>query len=345
MNDYKENLSKPNTKLLPWLLTIMALVLVTLIIGGLTRLENAGLSIVDWRPVTGIIPPLTELDWNSEFAKYKTSPEFNLINKYIDLKYFKYIYGLEYIHRVAGRLVGIMFIIPYLYMLVKRSLPNKLLLKLGIVLFLIAFQGALGWFMVKSGLSQDPHVSHYRLAAHLVTALIIYSLLFLVTMEIYFKQPNLEIAPNKYSLAALIMVILVFCQITFGAFVAGLDAGMIYNDFPNMGEGYIPSETLKIGFSFNLLQDPASVQFIHRNLAYLLTIYIIGFAFFTRKINYPAFNIGYKVLLITLAIQFILGIAVVLFVVPVYLALIHQIFAVFLLTGSLYIYFILRVRY
>jgi heme a synthase len=339
------NLSKQDKFLISWLMTCIILVLITLIIGGLTRLENAGLSIVDWRPVTGIIPPLHQQDWLTEFAKYQTSPEYNLINKHIDLKEFKYIYFLEYIHRVAGRLVGIIFALPYFYMLIKRSISVNKLIKLGIVLSLIGFQGFMGWFMVSSGLINNPHVSHFRLAAHLVTALIIYSLMFMLILEIYFKDTNFKSKNlNSSSIAALFMVILIFCQITLGAFVAGLDAGMIYNQFPQMGNSFIPYETKQIGFNIKLLSDPASIQFIHRCFAYILVIYIFLFYLFTKNISSKLFRVACQILLSIVAIQFVIGIAVVLLIVPTYLALIHQIFAVFLITCSLYIYFVLRWR-
>jgi cytochrome c oxidase assembly protein subunit 15 len=336
-------LNKYDKIIINWLMVCVLLVLTTLIIGGLTRLENAGLSIVEWRPITGIIPPLSQLDWQNEFAKYQTSPEYKLINKHITLSDFKYIFSLEYIHRVAGRLVGIIFTLPYLFLLTKDYVSGRIKVRLGIILSLIAFQGMLGWFMVQSGLSKDPHVSHFRLAAHLVTALVIYSLMVMIILETYFKtyisrRNNID-QPSSF---ALIMIVLIFCQITLGAFVAGLDAGMIYNEFPNMGSNYIPEETKKIGFSEDLFFDQASVQFIHRNFAYFLTIYIVWFAVFTKNINFSQFRSGIKYLLLTLAIQFIIGIAVVLFIVPTYLALIHQLFAVFLLTCSLYIYFTLR---
>ncbi len=325
-----------------WLSINIILVLIILIIGGLTRLENAGLSIVEWDLIVGVIPPFTENAWLIEFAKYQTSPEYNLINHHISLAEFKYIFKLEYIHRIAGRLLGLIFALPYLYMLLKGVIRKKLAIKLGIILSLIAFQGLLGWFMVQSGLVKEPHVSHFRLASHLVTALIIYSLMVLLLFEIYYTKSFTNIPLNSLSLMALALIIFIFIQITLGALVAGLNAGMLYNEFPYMGTGFIPLETLKIGWDVVLFSDPASIQFFHRCWAYILSLYIIFFLLYTRNISPICNIIPAKSLLSALVLQFMLGIAVLLMVTPTYLALLHQLFAVFLLTCSLYIYFILR---
>lgn len=317
-----------NKQILIWLVISAMMVLIMVFVGGWTRLSNAGLSIVEWKPVTGVIPPMNELEWNVEFDKYKTSPEFEKIHNHFELDDFKKIFWLEFVHRILGRITGIVILLPALFFMYKRSVWKPYIT----MILLVGLQGFIGWWMVKSGLVDDPHVSHFRLAAHMLIAMILYSVIFWEWMVVRTGIPIKFMGYNCSSIIMNLYVILLFSQIFLGALVAGLDAGMIYNTFPLMGRSFIPSE---FDFSLGILYDPASVQFLHRSCGYLLGLVTLVIA---SKVPVKVAIM----LILCVVVQIGLGIFTVLYVVPMVLALMHQFFAVLLLSLVLYVTFIIR---
>ncbi len=304
----------------------MALCMV--IIGGITRLTNSGLSIVEWKPITGIIPPLSESDWNIEFSKYQTSPEYKLINNKMDLLSFKAIFWLEFIHRFAGRLMGLAFFIPAAFFWrYKKLFPHTK--KTVILMSALYFaQGFMGWYMVKSGLAKDPYVSHFRLTLHLLLALAIFAISLNEGLRLYYSSHYKEkLAPLNYACLTLTVI-----QIALGGLVAGLDAGLVYPTFPLMGENIYPEEIFTENL-FNSLSNAALVQFFHRINACILSLLV--FYLGIKELNNKNYN---SALILTLLIifQFALGIFTLVFQVPVFLASMHQLFA-FILFGFLII--------
>lgn len=326
-NSYKEILVKR------WLLMLAAFVIVMVIIGGYTRLTNSGLSIVEWKPITGVIPPLNNNDWLVEFEKYKSSPEYIKINFNISFESFKFIYLVEFIHRLAGRFLGIFFIVPFLYFWRKGYLNNNQKKSFLIIFIFGIIQGFMGWYMVKSGLKNNPHVSHFRLAFHLTIAAIIYSLM----LNEGFRSEKLSIGDktsqgNKDKLLGFIVLILCFTQIFIGGLTAGSHGGLIYNQFPLMGDGLIPDE---IGCTKlnDYLYNPAIIQFIHRSFAYLLVLFVVLLSM-QYRVNVKFFKANVLILCVT--IQFTLGVVTLLYSVPLIFGLLHQFFGFILLGIIIY---------
>lgn len=300
-----------------WLIICAILVYAMIIIGGYTRLTHSGLSIVEWKPISGIIPPLTENSWLEEFEQYKLSPEFQIINTTMDILSFKQIFWVEYIHRLLGRITGLAFLLPFLYFY--RRLSSVQIRQFTIILLLMGAQGAIGWFMVKSGLSSDPNVSQYRLALHLITACLILCLL------VWQIVPG-KATSSKYAYFSLFLLLL---QITSGAFVAGLKAGLVYNSFPFMDGDLIPKGLLLMKPSYlNIFENITMVQFIHRLLGVINFINLLAYSF-------KIFNLDAKknaiFLAVLITIQLLLGIFTLLLQVPLFLALLHQAVAILLL--------------
>ena len=327
-----------------FLYSIMILGIMTflmVIIGGITRLTGSGLSIVDWRPITGILPPLNYEQWYAIFDLYKQSPEYLSINNGMSLDEFKSIFWLEYIHRLWGRLIGFVLLVPTFIVFFKKQFIEH---RINIIMLWIlgAGQGLMGWYMVKSGLVNVPWVSPYRLTAHLCLALIIIA----VIVKMVFKISNYHlpsIANQKSdSLWILGAVILITLTIIMGGFTAGLHAGLIYNTFPLMGDSYMPNEVfIMTPLWTNLFENASTVQFVHRNLA----LFTLGYIFFiTWRIIKSNAEIKYKKLYKSLffaaIIQVILGISTILSMVPVWLASIHQAWAILLFTKCLWTYFV-----
>ncbi len=331
--------NKQNYYLTLWLRVMCAAIICMIFIGGLTRLTDSGLSITEWKPVTGILPPLNEAAWISEFDKYKQTPEYIQINNNMNLAEFKSIFWLEFIHRIAGRITGILYIFPLIYFLFNKTINRKKIYIYLIGLILLISQGIAGWYMVKSGLTSAPCVSHFRLAIHLLLAIALYTLLFWQLMGASFDK--IPTSSMKSDLAPLniglnICVILLFIQITFGAFVAGLDAGIVYNQFPLMGGSIIPNEITSGRFGLNSFYDPVFVQFIHRMLAYIVTIAILVNWLIGLKIQNLLLSKSLVYLIITLILQVMVGILTLIYLVPITLALLHQIGAVILLSNLLW---------
>jgi len=327
-----------------WLLLCCFLVVAMVILGGYTRLSEAGLSIVRWEPISGIFPPSTDLEWENELYLYSQFPEFKEKNFDIGIEKFKRIYMIEYSHRLLGRFLGLLFLLPFLYFSWKKYFTKIDVMFFSILFFLGAGQGFLGWYMVSSGLILNPDVSQYRLAAHMIIAVTIYGLLFWQFMRFWYGCTMLT--HNKWCvLHTLILLILCVIQIGLGAFVAGLNAGLIYNTFPLMNGRIIPEE-LHTLFSISIFDDPASVQFLHRVFAAILIIY--GFFFFRNASNFGSEDskITYSIKLLYLAIcsQFILGIVTLVRKVPINLALIHQFLAIVIFTNLLFVLYLLVYR-
>jgi len=319
-----------------WLLLITFLVGIMIFVGGLTRLTDSGLSITKWDLISGIIPPLSLNDWEKSFSLYKKIPEYKLINSSMTLEQFKSIYWWEYIHRLLGRIIGIFYILPLIYFTIKKKIPQESLISLYVILFLICFQGFIGWYMVKSGLTERVDVSHYRLSLHLTLAFIIYILLLWKYIDFsYKKDSNLYV--NLPNFLPFIFLILIIIQISVGAFVSGLDAGKIYNTWPLMNNSFFPDDShINELLSTKVFETPSLVQFIHRNVAYLI------FSLFTliAIIIYTKDDLSYLrkitlIIFVILVFQMFLGIFTVINGAQIFLASMHQVGSIFLISATL----------
>jgi cytochrome c oxidase assembly protein subunit 15 len=321
--------TKDNKKIIIWLLSVCLLILFMIMVGGITRLTDSGLSMVEWKPILGTIPPLNDADWNTAFAKYKNFPEFQKINSQMTLSEFKFIYFWEYFHRVTGRLIGLVFFFPMVFFLFKRQIKKNFKIKMVLGFILGAMQGVLGWYMVQSGLIDRPDVSHFRLAAHLSLAFFILCYLSWLVFDLLF-QGTLETKAKsfKWSLGLLLLTTV---QIVWGAFVAGLDAGLGYNTFPLMGQDFMPSFLFEGGIS-SLYQEKFTIQFIHRWLGVSILVYVLcGFWYFRTRLNTTRQSLGLKLVLLSTLLQVVLGILTLVYVVPLSLGVIHQVMAAILL--------------
>ncbi|PCJ26343.1 MAG: heme A synthase [Flavobacteriales bacterium] len=325
----------PNKPVIIWLLTGCVLIFLMVVIGGITRLTNSGLSMVDWKLIMGMVPPMNEQDWIETFNKYKKFPEYQEVNFMFTLEEFKAIFFWEYLHRLIGRIIGIIFIVPFFYFLIKKKIKEKLLKQSLIILGMGGFQGFLGWWMVKSGLVNDPDVSHYRLAIHLIAAFLTFAYTFWVALNlIYYKEerPNVPFMRNGVA----ILFVVTILQIIYGAFVAGLNAGFTMNTWPKMGNVWIAETvTAMEPFWTNFVDGIGGVQFIHRYLAYVVVGLVLFLLFKSAK--YELNKIQSKSLIALLVIvfaQFLLGIFTLIYAVPVWLGVTHQVGA-FLLLGAI----------
>ena len=307
-----------------WLLSTIIMVILMILIGGVTRLTDSGLSMVEWRPLWGFLPPISQFEWNRVFELYMKSPEYIFKNKGMSLEEFKEIFFWEYFHRLWGRLIGIIFIIPLLFFIIVKKIPKSILSKLFLILFLGGLQGFIGWWMVKSGLVNDPTVSQYRLTIHLSNALLILSLLIWVYLDV--KEGVSQIKPDF----SFFMFSILFITIIAGAFVAGMDAGLMYNEYPFMGDSLIPENYGEYQL-LDPFENPASAQFHHRHLALFTTLCTL---FYCYKYYFESEDKKVKKLSLLISIvvcsQFTLGIITLINMVPVHLGAIHQTGAVIL---------------
>ena len=331
-------MKKDNKKVIYWLLTGCLLIFLMVVIGGITRLTHSGLSISNYKLISGTIPPMNEVEWQEAFDLYKQYPEYQKLNNHFNLEDFKDIYFWEWLHRFIGRMIGLVFIFPFLYFLITKQLTKPTIKKAIILLGLGAFQGFLGWYMVKSGLVNNPDVSHYRLAAHLITAFVTFAYTFWVAMDLMF--PNKKQIDIKFrNIVRWGMAILLF-QIIYGAFVAGLDAGFIHNHWPMMSEGKFMHETVYIEQSplyKNFIEGKSGVQFVHRMLAYLVVIYVLLIWNKAKKMKLTEYQFkGINSMVIIVFLQFLLGVLTILLHVPVWLGVAHQVGAFILLTAMTY---------
>ena len=298
---------KDNKKVIYWLLTGCVLIFIMVIVGGITRLTHSGLSISNYKLISGTIPPTNAMQWNEAFDLYKQYPEYQKLNYNMTLDEFKDIYFWEWIHRVIGRVIGLVFLLPFLYFLATKQLTKATIKKCVILLFMGSFQGFLGWYMVKSGLVDRPDVSHYRLAMHLTTAFLTFAYTFWVALDLIYPSKK-QINTSFRNLVRVGLVILVI-QIIWGAFVAGLDAGWIHNHWPLMNDGELIHTTVTTEqepLYKNFIEGKSGVQFVHRYLAYLV-VGCIGLIWFKARKNTPTLlqKRGINLLLILVGVQFV----------------------------------------
>ncbi|PWK17733.1 COX15/CtaA family protein [Xanthomarina spongicola] len=325
---------KDNNKVIYWLLTGCILIFIMVIIGGITRLTDSGLSISNYKLITGTIPPIGEAEWQEAFELYQQYPEFQKLHSHFTIEDFKGIYFWEWLHRVIGRLIGIVFIIPFLYFIATKQLTKKTIKKCIVLLVLGGFQGFLGWYMVKSGLVDMPDVSHFRLAAHLTTAFLTFAATLWVALDLIF--PEKKIIDKKFRNLIIISYLVLIFQIVYGAFVAGLKAGLLHNHWPFMNEGKFMHETVYIlqPFYKNLIENPSGIQFIHRTAAYIVVIFILIIWFQAKKMSLTKLqNKAVDSLFFLVGIQFLLGVLTIIYQVPLWLGVAHQVGAFFLLSA------------
>ena len=324
-----------------WLFSTCFLIWLMIMVGGATRLTHAGLSIVEWKPITGIIPPLTQAQWLEAFESYKQFPEYKLVNQGMDLAGFQFIYFMEYFHRLLGRLMGLWFVVPLAVFWFRKQLSSKLKVRSLLAVFLGLSQGILGWYMVKSGLVKDPAVSHYRLTAHLLLAIALYSLLFWTALEIIrptLKDPTRPESPLIARLS-LISCAAITLTILYGGLVAGLKAGLIYNTFPLMEGQFIPDEwSFYDPIWLNFFENAALVQCVHRWLAISTGILILfSSCVIWKQSSEKHTRIAALIFGCTALTQITFGVLTLLFHVPVGLGTLHQGTAVILLSLGLYL--------
>ena len=331
---YTKNL-EINNQLSLWLICMFWIISIMIIVGGLTRLTDSGLSITKWELFSGLLPPLNKDDWIIYFNLYKEIPEFKLQNYNMSLNEFKIIFWWEWVHRFLGRLIGIFFLIPLIYFSFKISFSK--LINLYFIFFLICFQGFIGWYMVSSGLVERVDVSHFRLSVHLLLAFLILSLI----LWNYLKITQSVKSSNRInSLIPFFFLILVFTQIIIGAFVSGMDAGKIYNTWPFMGSTYFPNDNNFTDLlNLSAFSDPSLAQFIHRNLAYLIGAYylFILYEVYKNKI----YELYKSIILVGcfIILQIFLGVLTILYGAQIYIASMHQISSIFLVSSCIYFYF------
>ena len=307
---------KNNSSIILWLGIVLIAVILMVFIGGVTRLTDSGLSMVEWKPILGFFPPLSHEEWLRVFELYKNTPEYKYYNKGMELDEFKIIFFWEYFHRFWGRIIGLIFIIPFLYFIIKKRLSQKNIISLTLILTLGTFQAVIGWWMVKSGLINKPDVSQYRLAIHLSNAFVIMFLLLWLILDLYEGESKIKFNLTFFTL------ILVSVTIIAGSFVAGMDAGLMYNTYPLMNEKILPDQYLTLGY-LDPFENPGSAQFHHRHLGLLCLILSIFFYF--KNYNKKEIRIRINVLLILILAQFFLGIFILLNYVPIIFASLHQV--------------------
>jgi len=320
-----------------WLFIIVAMIFIMIVLGGLTRLTHSGLSMVEWRPITGWLPPLDEVTWQKVFELYQSSPEYQQYNQGMTIPEFKSIFWLEFTHRLWGRLIGVVFIVPFLAFSYKGSVDRPLGIKLTVMFVLGGLQGALGWFMVKSGLTDRADVSQYRLAAHLGLGLALFGYVLWVSLACL--RDGARARSSALSQGAIVLAGLIFVTAMSGALVAGLDAGLIYNTFPFMDGRLVPDGAFDLSPGYlNFFENIAMVQFDHRLLAITVLVCVIGFWNWARRCDVtPGAKRAASYLLAMGGIQVGLGISTLLLVVPVALAALHQAGAVALLGIAIWV--------
>ena len=328
--------TKINNQLSIWLIMMFWIISIMIVVGGLTRLTDSGLSITKWQLFSGFLPPLKQSDWILYFELYKEIPEFKLQNYDMNMKEFKVIFWWEWAHRFLGRLIGIGFLIPLIYFSYKIKITK--LLNLYLIFFLICIQGFIGWYMVNSGLVDRVDVSHFRLSMHLLIAFLILSLIFWN----YLKINKNNIVSNRINpIIPFLFLVLIFIQIVIGALVSGMDAGKIYNSWPFMGNTYFPDDNNFVNlFKLSAFSDPSLVQFIHRNLAYIIGIsYLLMFYKIYKNKIYDLYR-SINFLGCFIILQIILGIFTVIYGAQIYIASMHQVSSIFLVSSCIYFFYI-----
>lgn len=323
-----------------WLFVVAALIFSMVVLGGVTRLTRSGLSMVEWAPIMGVVPPITEAQWQETFDKYRQFPEYQKINKGMSVHEFKSIFWFEYSHRLLGRIIGLAFLIPFIFFVVRKQIEKQDVPKYLLMFVLGGLQGLLGWYMVKSGLVNRPHVSQYRLTAHLVAAIAIYSYILWVAWGLVVPKRDAEAARlRSVRNLGIALTGLIVLMIVSGGFVAGTKAGLAYNTFPTMNGYWVPEGLYAMQpWWLNWFENATTIQFNHRLIAWLLILAIPAYWFHARR-QAPdqATRLALHLLLAMLAIQVVLGIATLLHAVPVALGAAHQAGALLLLTTVLYV--------
>ncbi len=322
------------------MITLLVMIVLIILVGGLTRLTDSGLSITTWELFVGLLPPLSNEKWIEYFDLYKTIPEFKEQNFNMTLDEFKIIFWWEWAHRQLGRLIGLTVLIPMIYFTIKSGF--WILREYSIIFFLVCFQGFIGWYMVSSGLINRVDVSHYRLSLHLVTAFIILSIVFWK----YLNLTNIKINQINFKLNSIkLFLSLLFLQLIIGAFVSGMDAGKIYNTWPLMGSSYFPDDSMIADFfNISLFDDQSIVQFIHRNLAYLIVIIYFYILYFVLKNGNQSLIVPIFVIGISLLFQIFLGILTLLSGVKIFYASLHQINSILIILSTLYFLYIIKYK-
>ena len=332
---YSENL-KLNNQISIWLISMFWIISAMIVVGGLTRLTDSGLSITQWQLFSGFLPPLNNAEWTMYFDLYKEIPEFKLQNYDMTMQEFKVIFWWEWAHRFMGRLIGIAFLIPLIYFTFK--IKFKELINLYFIFALICFQGFIGWYMVSSGLIDRVDVSHFRLSVHLLVAFFILSLIFWNYLKIKVKSNFHNTINIIYPLSFLFLV---FLQISIGAFVSGMDAGKIYNSWPLMGNSFFPNDnSISNLFKLSAFSDPSLVQFIHRKLAYLIGLFYLYLLFYIYKNKKSDLYKSVNILGFFIILQIVLGIFTLLYGAKILIASMHQISSIFLVASCIYFLFI-----
>jgi cytochrome c oxidase assembly protein subunit 15 len=332
---YSENL-KLNNQISIWLISMFWIISAMIVVGGLTRLTDSGLSITHWQLFSGFLPPLNNAEWFMYFDLYKEIPEFKLQNYDMTMQEFKVIFWWEWAHRFMGRLIGIAFLIPLIYFTFK--IKFKELINFYFIFALICFQGFIGWYMVSSGLIDRVDVSHFRLSVHLLVAFFILSLIFWNYLKIKVKSNFHNTINIIYPLSFLFLV---FLQISIGAFVSGMDAGKIYNSWPLMGNSFFPNDnSISNLFKLSAFSDPSLVQFIHRKLAYLIGLFYLYLFFYTYKNKKSDLYRSVNILGFFIILQIVLGIFTLLYGAQILIASMHQISSIFLVASCIYFLFI-----
>jgi len=332
---YSEN-NNLNQQLKIWLFVLLSLIILIILIGGLTRLTDSGLSITTWELFVGFLPPLTNDKWIDYFDLYKTIPEYSEQNSNMSLSEFKVIFWWEWGHRQLGRLIGLSVLLPLIYFTLKNGL--WVIKKYGIIFLLVCLQGFFGWYMVSSGLVDRIDVSHYRLSIHLVTAFLILSIIFWKLLGLtQIRTNNISFGLRLFKF----FFILLFIQLIIGAFVSGMDAGKLYNTWPLMGSSYFPDDSKFIEFlNINFFDNPSIVQFVHRNLAYLIVIIYIYLLILVFRDTNKIFRKPIIIIGISIFLQVILGVVTLLSGVKIIYASLHQINSILIILSSLYFLYI-----
>ncbi len=333
---------QPNRRVAAWLLICCALVFAIVVVGGVTRLTHSGLSITEWQPIVGTLPPLSDADWDAAFSKYRQTPEYLQVNKGMSLPEFQRIFWWEYFHRLLGRLIGFVFLVPFLWFLARGKIPPGHGGRLTAIFALGAAQGALGWYMVKSGLVDDPRVSQFRLTAHLGLAFLIFAGMFWTALSLL-RPWRARIHGGEPTAASTrlwsgVVALAIFIQVLSGGLVAGIRAGLAYNTFPLMNGAWIPAEILALEPAWkNFFHNMATVQFDHRLLAWILAFAVpLLWWRVARDSGAPrAARFGAHLLLAMLVVQVMLGILTLVHGVPLPLAALHQAGALLLFAAAL----------
>jgi heme a synthase len=329
----------PTRSIVIWLITGCVLIWAMVVVGGITRLTHSGLSMAKWK-ISSVIPPHTDEEWQADFNDYKQTPEYKQINSYFTIEDYKHIYWWEFIHRLIGRMIGMVFLIPFIFFVFKGWMKGKLLIKCLVIFAMGGAQGVLGWFMVASGLQDVPHVSHYFLAAHLITAFITCGYSFWVALDLIYPSILPREAQfkslRKWSWALLIFVLI---QVIYGAFTSGLRAGQFDPTWPKMGDNWIAPEVTSMSPLWrNFIDGIAGVQFIHRYNAYIVVILVCVVWFKSRKlVLLPTQSNGIKFLFGMVVVQFLLGVFTLIYSVPVALGVLHQTGAFLLFASSIFV--------